>query len=96
MERRKEEPVSALVARFLRLAGLETPLREHRLIEAWPNVCEPRIAQATQDLRIYNQRLYVRLSSPALRTLLTMQRTHLVQRLNDAAGGPVITDIVVQ
>ena len=53
----------------------------------------PVIARYTTETYIYNQTLFVRLSNPALRADLSMQRQVLVQRLNDAVGERVIIDI---
>jgi hypothetical protein len=42
---------------------------------------------------IYNQTLYVRLSSPALRAELSMRRQELTNKLNTYVGSQVIADI---
>ena len=73
--------------------GLDTPLHQKRLVEAWPKVAGPMIARYTLNTYIYNQTLYVRLSNPALRADLSMMRTALVKKLNDFVGEQVITDI---
>ena len=77
----------------MREQGLETPLKQKRLVEAWPNVVGPVIARYTLNTYIYNQTLYVRLSNPALRADLSMRRTELTQRLTDVVGEQVITDV---
>lgn len=77
----------------LREQGLETPLNQKRLVEAWPEVAGPVIARYTLNTYIYNQTLYVRLSNPALRADLSMQRSELTRRLNEAVGEQVITDV---
>ena len=82
-----------ILLRNLREQGLETPLMQKRLVEAWPAVAGPVIASYTLNTYIYNQTLYVRLSSPALRSDLSMRRQELTQQLNAAVGEQVITDI---
>ena len=82
-----------ILLRNLREQGLETPLMQKRLVEAWPTVAGPVIASYTLNTYIYNQTLYVRLSSPALRSDLSMRRQELTQQLNAAVGEQVITDI---
>lgn len=77
----------------LREQGLESPLNQKRLVESWPAVVGPVIARYTLNCYIYNQTLYVRLSSPALRSDLSMMRQQLVRRLNEAVGEQVIVDI---
>jgi len=93
MFKRKEQPVSSLVMRHLRVLGLETPLLQKRLIDSWPVVAGEAIARYTTGLRIQNQTLFVRLSVPALRADLSMRRQEFVQRLNAHVGSQVIADI---
>jgi predicted nucleic acid-binding Zn ribbon protein len=82
-----------LVMRNMRKQGLETPLLQKRLVEAWPIVAGELIARYTTDVRIYNQTLHVRLSMPALRADLSMRRQEYVRRLNEYVGNQVIADI---
>lgn len=82
-----------LILQALREQGLETPLNQKRLVEAWPEVAGSVIAQYTLNTYIYNQTLYVRLSNPALRADLSMRRTELTEKLNAVVGEQVITDI---
>lgn len=93
MFKRREQAVKDLILRSLRLQGLETPLLQKRLIEAWPTVAGEAIARYTTDVKIYNQTLFVRLRIPALRADLSMRRQEFVQRLNEYVGNQVITDI---
>lgn len=55
----------------------------------------PVVVRYTRDLTIRNQTLYVKLSSPAVRQELLMQRRDLVARLNAYVGAQVICDIVL-
>lgn len=96
MERRKSEKMSDALMRFMRLSGLETPLNEYRLLEAWAEVAGPMAAKYSEARFIRNQTLHVHVSSAALRTELVMRRTQLVQQLNRAVGAQVIADVVFQ
>jgi predicted nucleic acid-binding Zn ribbon protein len=93
MFRQKVESLRDVLLRNLREQGLETPLLQKRLVEAWPQVVGPVIARYTLNTYIYNQTLYVRLSNPALRSDLSMMRTELVKKLNNVAGQQIIVDI---
>ncbi|MBQ7419874.1 MAG: DUF721 domain-containing protein [Prevotella sp.] len=93
MFKRNTESLKEVLLRNLREQGLETPLYQKRLVEAWPDVVGPVIARYTLNTYIYNQTLYVRLSNPALRSDLSMMRQELVKKLNTAVGEQVITDI---
>ena len=93
MFKRREQAIRDLILRNLRSQGLETPLLQKRLIEAWPVVAGEAIGRYTGNVAIRNQTLYVHLTSPALRADLSMQRKEYVKRLNEYVGSQVITDI---
>lgn len=93
MFKRDVQQVKDLILRTIREQGLEMPLLQKRLVEAWPKVAGPVVQRYTLNIYIYNQTLYVRLSNPALRSDLSMQRQELTKKLNDAVGEQVITDI---
>ena len=93
MFKRDVKEIKDLILRNLRAQGLETPLLQKRLIEAWPTVMGDVIAGYTQNLYIRNQTLYVHLTSPALRADLSMQRQEIVRRLNESVGSQVIAEV---
>lgn len=93
MFKRNIESLKDILLRNLREQGLETPLMQKRLVEAWPEVAGPVVARYTLNTYIYNQTLFVRLSNPALRSDLSMMRGELVKKLNGVVGEQVITDI---
>lgn len=93
MFKRKVQPLKDLVLQVLREQGLETPLNQKRLVDAWPEVAGPIVSRYTLNTYIYNQTLYVRLSNPALRSDLSMRRQELTEKLNAAVGEQVITDV---
>lgn len=94
MKRSNALPIGDIVRRFLREEGIESPLNEFRLIQAWESVLGKTISNYTGQLFIRNQTLHVHLTSPALRQDLQMMRKQLVKRLNEAVGAQVIVDIV--
>lgn len=94
MKRNNTEQVGDIIRRLLRQEGLETPLNEYRLIDAWKDVVGPVIARYTTNLYIKNQTLYVHLSSSVLRQELSMSRALLIQNLNAQVGSQVIVNIV--
>ena len=51
------------------------------------------MARYTGEKFIKNQTLFVKIQSPALRQDLTMMRSQLVKRINEAVGNMVIADV---
>ena len=85
--------IGELILKNLRAQGLETPLQQKRLVEAWPEVMGEMIAGYTQEAYIRNQTLHVKLTNPALRADLSMMRAEIVKKLNAAVGSQVIVVI---
>lgn len=93
MFRRNVQTLDEVLMKMLRAQGLETPLLQKRLIDAWETVAGPTVARYTTQKFIKNQTLYIRIANPALRQDLSMMRSQLVQRLNGHVGAMVIADI---
>lgn len=95
MFRREVKSINDLLNMYLRHEGLETPLLQKRAIDAWDNLMGEMITRYTGEKFIKNQTLYVKIINPALRQDLSMMKTRIVQRINQAVGGQVITDVKV-
>ena len=94
MRRNETEHIGEIIQKFLRQQGLESPLNEYRLLQAWNDVVGPTLARYTNNLYIKNQTLYLHLTSSLLRQELMMNRELLVKNLNRQVGAQVIVNIV--
>jgi predicted nucleic acid-binding Zn ribbon protein len=93
MFRKDVKNIGELILRNLRSQGLETPLLQKRLVDAWPTVMGDMVAGYAQEVYIRNQTLWVHLTSPALRADLSMMKQDIVKKLNAAVDSQVIADI---
>ena len=96
MKRGETKSIAELVRATCREEGLETPLNEFRLVKAWSKVLGPAVQSYTKEVKIYNQVLFVKVTSSVLRQELHMNRKSLVRKLNDYVKAQVITDIVLR
>ena len=94
MRRNDAEAIGDMIRKFFRVNGLESPLNEYRLVQAWKDVVGPVITRYTSNLYIKNQILYVHLTSSVLRQELMMGRDILVRNLNEKVGAQVIVSII--
>jgi hypothetical protein len=85
--------IGELLADFIHGSELEQPLLERKVVELWPQVLGPVVAQMTGDIEVENGTLYVHIRSAALKSQLFDIRHDLVNKLNDAAGAKVLKDI---
>lgn len=95
MFRRDVKSIADLLNMYLRHEGLETPLLQRRAVDAWDKVVGAGVVRYTGEKFIKNQTLYVKITSPALRQDLSMMRSQLVRRINEAVGSQVIADVRV-
>lgn len=95
MFKREVKSINDILQQFLRKEGLETPLQQKRLIDAWDSVSGQMVARYTQEKFIKNQILFVKITNPALRQDLSMMRQQLTRRLNEVVGSSVISDVRV-
>lgn len=93
MQRRTVKSLKDVLAQLIREQGLETPLLQKRLIDAWPKVAGKVVARYTGSIFISDQVLHVKILNPALRQDLTMMRSQLLYRLNAEVGTNLITDV---
>ena len=93
MFRKREMSVEDIVAICLRENGLETPMLQVRLVDAWDHVVGEAIVRYTEEKFIRNQTLFVKISNPALRSDLSMMRSQLVEKLNGEVGSHIIAEI---
>lgn len=94
MKRNNAEQIGMLIRQYMRQVGLESPLNEYRLIQAWRDVLGSGVAAYTSDLFIKNQTLYVHITSPVIRQELMMRRDQIKNDLNTHVGAQVIANIV--
>lgn len=95
MFKRRVLSLDDVVGQFLRHEGLETPLQQKRMIDAWGKVAGNVVEKYTAEKFIRNQTLFVKIQNPALRSDLSMMRSELVRKLNAEVGSMLITDVKI-
>lgn len=93
MIKNKPKQLGDLLMQYLRSEGLETPLLEYRIINAWNAVMGESISRYTSELYIKNSILWVKIKSPALKQNLLMMHGDITRRLNAYVQSQVITDV---
>lgn len=89
----KTETIGDVLVAFLRENNLEKPLLERELVQRWPEIMGPAVAQLTRAIEMEDGLLRVKITSAALRATLFDERRQLIDRLNRAMGATVVRDI---
>jgi predicted nucleic acid-binding Zn ribbon protein len=94
MKTSNDRPIGEVLKEMIETYRLEGKLNELKIVHSWQNVVGDMIAKHTKDVYIRNGKLFVRVDSPALKNELTYNTSTIIERLNEAAGGKVISEIV--
>lgn len=96
MRRSNTQKLSDVLKTYIQENKLNKKLTEVELITSWEKVVGKTIANYTESLKINNGVLFLKTSSPALRSELLMMKEQLRLRLNEEAGEEIIRDIILR
>lgn len=68
-------------------------MKELDVINAWPELMGPAVANRTKDIRIKNKTLYLTLDSSVMRDELANGKSIIIHRINEKVGFEIINDI---
>lgn len=94
MRKSNTEKLSHVLKQYIEQNNLQPKLSELNIVQSWEAMMGKTVASYTEDLRISNGTLFIKLSSPILRNELVMMREQIKKHLNENAGAEVIRDIV--
>lgn len=96
MKRSNEQSLGDAIKAFIRKHELSGKLAEAEVVAAWSKVLGPAIDRRTEKIRLHKDgKVYVTLNSSALRQELSMQRTKLVEALNESIGKNIVSEVVL-
>lgn len=81
---------------FLSKSRLKTGIRALQIEEVWEELMGKTIAKYTEKIQIINHTLFITTSVAPLKNELLYQKNQIRQRVNEALGENVITDVVIQ
>jgi predicted nucleic acid-binding Zn ribbon protein len=95
MKHTEAKQVGEIISEMIAATGNERTFEEQQLCYLWPEIVGPAVNRYTMRRFIDRGVLHVYLSSASLKSDLSFMRAQLVERLNEAVGSQVITDIAI-
>ena len=96
MRKSNASTLGQAIRAYLKAMGLDQKLKERSLISSWEETLGKNVANATRNIYISNQKLFVELDSSIIRNELFMMKSSILQTLNKKAGEIVIRDIILK
>ena len=94
MERRKTVHISEVIQELLKKNNMKSRLDETTITQKWEEVVGKTMAKYTRKVYVNKGILYVEVISSVVRNELVMNRSILIERLNDVTGCETIKDII--
>ena len=85
--------LGAALPQTLRALGISRRTREAQALWLWPQLLGPDLVKEAQAVRLTGGTLWVTASSTALAHQLHLERSGLMERLNNMIGAPVVREI---
>lgn len=81
---------------FLKKSRLKSGVQAMQVEEAWEKIMGKTIANYTDKIEIRNATLFISTSVAPLKNELLYQKEKIIQRVNEALGEKVISEVVVK
>lgn len=81
---------------FLSKSKLKRGIQALQIEDAWEKIMGKTIAKYTDKIQIINQTLFISSTVAPLKNELLYQKEKIIERVNEALGERVITEVVIQ
>jgi hypothetical protein len=90
------DSIASVLTGIARRHGMEAKLLEHKLLTHWPEIAGEPVASHTRPDHIRFKKLYLVAENSVWLQHLTFLKPELIAKVNAAAGGAMITDVVLR
>jgi predicted nucleic acid-binding Zn ribbon protein len=91
-----EVSIGDALKEFLKKSRLKSGVQAMQVEDAWEKIMGKTIANYTDKIEIKNSTLFISTSVAPLKNELLYQKEKIIQRVNEALGERVITEVVVK
>ncbi|MCO5235515.1 MAG: DUF721 domain-containing protein [Chitinophagaceae bacterium] len=81
---------------FLQRSRLKGNIQALQITDIWEKLMGKTIARYTDKIQIINRTLFITTSVAPLKNELIFQKEKIIQRVNEALGEPLITEIMIR
>ena len=95
-ERNKDiSKVGDTIRELLKAYRLEARFDATELVNLWPEIVGPAIANRTSRIFVKNEVLFVEVSSPPLKQELNLSKSRLLQLIEQRLGKQMVKEIII-
>ena len=91
-----ELSIGEALKEFLNKSRLKGGIQALQIQDAWEKIMGKTIAKYTDKIEIVNQTLFISSTVAPLKNELLYQKEKIIERVNEALGEKVITEVVIK
>ena len=91
-----EYSIGEAIKNMVNKSNLRNGVRAVQIEEVWENVMGKTIAKYTDKIKIINYTLFITTNVGPLKKELMYQKPQILQRINEAFGEKIITQVVIE
>ena len=84
------------IKQFLKQSRLKSGIQALQIEDVWGNIMGKTIARYTDKIQIINHTLFINTQVGPLKNELLYQKDKIIERVNEALGDKVITEVVIK
>jgi len=96
MPYQEEKTLKEVLKKMLEVYRLKGKLNQTRIRSLWEEKMGPSVARQTTEIKVHNKKLYVNITSAALRNELSYGRAKICTMLNEALGERYLEDVIIR
>jgi len=89
----KTLPIGDIIDKLMKIYGLDEKMKHIEVLNKWEEMMGRAVAYRTEDLKIKNRVLCIKLNSSVMREELAHGKEIIVQRVNEFAKESIIDDV---
>lgn len=84
------------IQQFLNKSRLKSGIQALRIEDIWEEIMGNTIAKYTDKIQVINHTLYITTTVAPLKNELLYQKEKIIERVNEALGEKLVTEVVVR
>ena len=79
---------------MLQVYKIKRRFDETAVLASWPELVGKPVANRTKELFIHDKKLFLRIESSVIKNELTMMRSQIIEKINEAAKSILVEEII--
>jgi predicted nucleic acid-binding Zn ribbon protein len=94
MRKANDKSLKEAIEQMLQVYKIKRRFDETAVLASWPELVGKPVANRTKELFIHDKKLFLRIESSVIKNELTMMRSQIIEKINEAAKSILVEEII--